>query len=163
IFPVLTEEGSSFDLSLFTLLTDILTLEISPAISLEPYNNVYLTQGWLLVRSRIWIAFILIIFIFLVIPLIISVAYGNVPFFDRSPLYSSDVLVTNNQKLFESTNMPIFIKTYTWQEIQGYIVRKEVTFVRVFRNIVVLFLTAVIAIVLDRMFGHLLPINIRRR
>lgn len=114
-------------------------------------------------RSRIWIAFILIIFIFLVIPLIISVAYGNVPFFDRSPLYSSDVLVTNNQKLFESTNMPIFIKTYTWQEIQGYIVRKEVTFVRVFRNIVVLFLTAVIAIVLDRMFGHLLAINIRRR
>ena len=106
---------------------------------------------------------ILIIFIFLVIPLIISVAYGNVPFFDRSPLYSSDVLVTNNQKLFESTNMPIFIKTYTWQEIQGYIVRKEVTFVRVFRNIVVLFLTAVIAIVVDRRFGHLLPINIRRR
>lgn len=114
-------------------------------------------------RSGIWIAFILIIFVFLVIPIIISVAYGNVPFFDKSPLYSSDVLVTNNLKLFENTNMPIFIKTYTWQEIKGYIIRKEVTFVRVFRNIIVLFLTAVIAVILDRMFGHLLPINIRRR
>lgn len=81
----------------------------------------------------------------------------NVPYFHL--IY----LVTNNPKLLEKTNMPIFIKTYTWQEIKGYIIRKEITFARVFRNTVVLFLTAVISIVLDRMFGYQLPRYLRRR
>lgn len=42
---------------------------------------------------------------------------------------------------------------YTWREIETYIINKQITFFRVFRNIIILIVTAVLSILLDRMLG----------
>lgn len=106
---------------------------------------------------------ILFILIFLVIPLVVSVSYGNIPFLNKNRLLSSDVLVSNNQQMLKNNNMQIFIKTYTWSEIKRYIIRKQMTFSHVFRDTVVIVLTAVIAVFIDRIFGRGLPKYLRRK
>lgn len=124
-------------------------------------------MGEILMRRKNRVLFILVIIlfilIFLVIPLVVSVSYGNIPFLNKNRLFSSDVLVSNNQQMLKNNNMQIFIKTYTWSEIKRYIIRKQMTFSHVFRDTVVIVLTAVIAVFIDRIFGRGLPKYLRRK
>ncbi|WP_188453368.1 hypothetical protein [Virgibacillus oceani] len=106
---------------------------------------------------------VLFVLIFLVVPLVISVYYGNIPFLNNSRLFSYDVLVSNNQQLSDNINPLLNYRIYTWSEIKSYIISKEMRFSHIFRDTVVLFLTAVIAIYLDRTFGRNLSNFFRRK
>ncbi|WP_088051947.1 hypothetical protein [Virgibacillus dakarensis] len=109
------------------------------------------------------LAIVLFVFVFLVIPFIISVSYGNIPFLNNNSLFSYDIIVSNNQQL-NNNNIPLLnYKTYTWSEVKSYIINKEMGFSHVFRDTVVLFLTAVIAIFIDRTFGRNLLNFLRRK
>lgn len=116
-------------------------------------------------ENRVLFIFVVILFIliFLIIPLVVSAFYGNIPFLNKSRLFSSDVLVSNNQQALKNNNMLFFIKTYTWSEIERYIIRKQMNFSHVFRDTVVIVLTAVIAVFVDRIFGRSYPKYLRRR
>lgn len=113
-------------------------------------------------RGLFILVVILFILIFLVIPLVVSISYGNIPFLNKNRLFSSDILVSNNQQILNN-NIPIFIKTYTWSDIQIYIIRKQMTFSHVFRDTVVIVLVAVIAVFIDRIFARGLPKELRRK
>lgn len=106
---------------------------------------------------------ILFILIFLFIPLVVSIYYGNIPFLNKNRLFSSDILVSNNHQILKNNNIPIFIKTYTWSEIQIYIIRKQMTFSHVFRDTAVIVLVASIAVFIDRIFARGLPKKLRRK
>ncbi|WP_407270635.1 hypothetical protein [Radiobacillus sp. PE A8.2] len=88
-------------------------------------------------RKKFLIFFLILLFIFVIIPLAISISYGNIPFYNDYYLDSYDVLVSNDKKLNQSEISFINYNTYTRDEIKQYIIRNEMSFFRVFRNTVV--------------------------
>lgn len=100
---------------------------------------------------------------FLIIPFIISVSYGNIPFYNNNYLSSYDILVSNDKKLNSSDISFLNYNTYTWTELKTYIINNQMTFSHIFRDIVVLIFIAIFAISLDRMFGRHFPKLLRRK
>lgn len=93
------------------------------------------------------------IIVFFIIPLVISIYYGNPPFINnKNYLFSRNIIVSNDPKLNDSWISVINYDIYTWREIETYIINKQITFYRIFRNITVLIATAILAIILDRVF-----------
>ncbi|MDC3416766.1 hypothetical protein [Aquibacillus salsiterrae] len=96
------------------------------------------------------ICFILV----LIIPLIISITYGNIPFYNNDYLVNYDILVSNDKKLNESDISFINYNTYTWPEIKSYIIRNQMTYSHILRDMIILIAIAVLAIIIDRTFGQ---------
>lgn len=86
------------------------------------------------------------------IPLVISISYGNIPFYNNSSIESSDIVVTTDKNIDKSELSFIENSTYTWAEVKRYVIRNEMTFTRVFRNTVVISGVAVAAVMIDRLF-----------
>ncbi|GAA5415286.1 hypothetical protein Pryu01_00310 [Paraliobacillus ryukyuensis] len=98
------------------------------------------------------IIILLILFvIFILVPLGISIAYGNIPLFNSDYLENYDVLVSNDPNLSENELSFINNNTYTWSEIKSYILRNEMTFSKAFRNTVFVVGIAILSVILDRL------------
>ncbi|CQR47545.1 hypothetical protein BN1058_01869 [Paraliobacillus sp. PM-2] len=98
------------------------------------------------------IIFILLFILFVIIPLTISIVYGNIPFYNNYNLENYDVLVSNDTNLTESDLSFIGNNAYTWSEIKSYIIRKERTYVKILRNTVFVVGIAIFSIIIDRIF-----------
>lgn len=94
---------------------------------------------------------ILIFILFVVIPLSISIAYGNIPFFTNYNLENNDVFVSNDPNLKESELSFIKNNTYTWSEIRLYILGQERTYTKMLRNTAIVVAIVVFFIIIDRM------------
>lgn len=90
--------------------------------------------------------------IFIILPLFISMAYGNIPFYDQNSLESSDIFISDDSNLTDNELSFISNNTYTWAEIKRYIIRKEMTFTKVFRYTVIIVLIISGSIFIDRLF-----------
>jgi len=105
------------------------------------------------INRKVLIVLLFLLFtIFIGIPLVISINYGNIPFYDNDALETTDIIVSNNKNISGSELSFINNNTYTWEEIEHYIIRKEMSFLRILRNIVIIIGVAVGAVVLDRIF-----------
>jgi len=94
------------------------------------------------------------IIVFFIVPLVVSIYYGNPPFINKNKyLFLRNVIISNNSDLNDSWISAMNYNIYTWREIETLIINKQMTFFLIFRNIVILVATALIAITLDRMFG----------
>lgn len=92
--------------------------------------------------------------VFFIVPLVVSIYYGNTPLINKKNyLFSRNIIVSNDLKLNDSWISAMNYKIYTWREIESYIINKQMTFYRILRNIVALITTAILAILFDRLFG----------
>ena len=106
-----------------------------------------------MINKKSLIVILLLLFtIFIIIPLVISIWYGNIPFYNNNSLESLDILVSNDKNISESELSFITNNTYTWVEVKRYVIRSEVTFMRVFRNTVIICGVAIVAVLFDRIF-----------
>lgn len=103
------------------------------------------------------------IIIFVVIPFVISIAYGNFPFFNNDYLSKYDIIITNDKKISDSNLSFINYNTYTWSEIKTYIIKKQMTYKHILRDITVLLITVIVAVCIDRTIGSNLPRPFRRK
>ncbi|MFB1049410.1 hypothetical protein [Paraliobacillus sp. JSM ZJ581] len=94
--------------------------------------------------------FVLLFVIFVAIPLTISIAYGNVPFFTNYNLENNDVFVSNDTTLTENELSFIKDNTYTWEEIKRYIIQKERTYIKILRNTTIIVAISILSILIDR-------------
>lgn len=101
--------------------------------------------------------FFFCLIVFLIVPLIISMSYGNTPILNRNYLFTRDIIVSNNPKLKDSGISMLNYDIYTWNEIKTYIINKQITFLHVLRDIVVVIATAILAVLLDRLIARLFP------
>ncbi|MDC3414806.1 hypothetical protein NC797_14125 [Aquibacillus sp. 3ASR75-11] len=116
-------------------------------------------------KNNLLFLLLLLAIIFVGVPLIISVSYGNVPFYNNNYLSSYNVLVTTDESKNngETTSSYLTYNTYTWSEIEQYVISNQMTFSHVFRDFVVLLSIAFLAIAVDRIIGKKLPKKIRRK
>lgn len=96
------------------------------------------------------ILLLIVLIVFGIIPLVISMTYGHIPFFDRASLESADILVTNNKHVDGGELSFLYNSIYTWEEITTYIIRREMTYYKVLRKIIVYIGVAVVAVIIDR-------------
>lgn len=95
--------------------------------------------------------------IFFIAPLIISISYGNTPILNRNFLFSRSIIVSNDPELKDSWISSLNYSIYSWDEIETYIINKQMSFFHIFRDIVVVTATATLAVLLDRLFGRRFP------
>ncbi|ASK61322.1 hypothetical protein CFK37_03595 [Virgibacillus phasianinus] len=115
-------------------------------------------------RSLIFFLLFVFLIIYLIIPLIVSTYYGNIPIFDKSYLFSRSIIVSDDPKLSENGTISFLnYGIYTWGEIKTYIIKKQMTYSHIFRDLVMLTMVAVLAILIDRIIGNRLPKFLRRR
>ena len=94
------------------------------------------------------------IIVFFIVPLVVSIYYGNPPFINKTKyLFLRNIIISNDPDLSDSWISAMNYDIYTWREVETLIINKQMTFLRIFRNIVILVATALVAITLDRMFG----------
>lgn len=109
-------------------------------------------MGTLINKKMLIVLLLLLFVVFIGIPLVISIAYGNIPFFSNNALESSDILVSNDVNISESELSFIKNNTYTWAEIKQYLHKKEMTYTRALRNTIILISVAILAVTIDRIF-----------
>ncbi|MCZ0701945.1 ABC-type sugar transport system permease subunit [Natronobacillus azotifigens] len=99
------------------------------------------------------ILLLILFIIFVFIPFVVSISYGNVPFYNRFPLNTQDILVTNNKNLDQEHQLSfLYNNTYTWDEVTRYVVRSQMTFFRVFRINLIISGIVILSIIADRTF-----------
>lgn len=99
------------------------------------------------------ILLLVLFIIFVFIPLVVSISYGNVPFYNRFPLNSQDILVTNNKNLDQANQLSfLYNNTFSWDEVTRYVIRSRMTFFRVFRINLVITGIVILSIIADRKF-----------
>lgn len=108
-------------------------------------------MGRLINKNTLIVLLLLLFILFIGIPLGVSIYYGNIPFYNNDSLEANDILVSNDENIIGSELTFINNNTYTWAEIKEYVIRNQMTFSRVFRNIVILISVAIVAVIVDRL------------
>ncbi|QDP39833.1 hypothetical protein [Radiobacillus deserti] len=103
-------------------------------------------------KKKVVLFLAVVVIVFGMIPLSISLAYGNIPFYDNNNLEEYDVLVTNDEEKNESEITFLSDSTYTWGEIKTYVVHNEMSYWNVLRMVAAMVGVAFLAVVLDRLF-----------